>query len=435
MMMAGPYGGGLLDEDMDDAGGPADAAQDATELPEAAPRNGQQQRQHPVAFGNIGERAQRGVAAMHSQLLAIFAECGGATKLRSQDAVKFFMDVERKEDNKQQLKGTCKACGKSVTSTGSSRLVTHMTKCPLVPAPVNKAFQDIMKQSSSKASGKREAEMIAAQDAEVFAKKFAAEQAVLKQTGIKASFHGAEKAWADRCIAEFFYANAIPFSVANTDPGGLYRRMITAIKATPAGYKPPNYQRLGNDLLDTCWDGMWKSINERDPDGALARKYGATYVTDGWDSCDNLSLINSAFISNNNGGIFWRSVDTSGKVKNAEYTAALMIADIYSYGPTKVVLVCTDTCAVMQKAWDIVGYEFPWVSCLPCQPHVISLLLKDIGKTPEVRSPFACLHAHSALHAHSGGPHLPKLLDVSHSRARPHALVCTVYCLFLFRRR
>ena len=113
-------------------------------------------------------------------------------------------------------------------------------------------------------------------------------------------------------------------------------------------------------------------------------------MTDGWDSCDNLSLINSAFITNNDGGLFWRSVDTSGHVKCAEYTASLMIEDIYSFGPTKVVLVITDTCAVMQKAWDIVMFEFPWIACLPCQPHVISLLLKDIGKTAEVRLPSAC---------------------------------------------
>ena len=98
----------------------------------------------------------------------------------------------------------------------------------------------------------------------------------------------------------------------------------------------------------------------------------------------------------NDSGIFWRSVDTSGKVKNADYVAALMIADIYAFGPTKVVLIVTDTCAVMQKAWDIVMYEFPWMSALPCQPHVISLLLKDIGKTPEVSSPLhPCTHAKS----------------------------------------
>ena len=52
--------------------------------------------------------------------------------------------------------------------------------------------------------------------------------------------------------------------------------------------------------------------------------------------------------------------------------------------PLKVVMIVTDTCSTMQKCWQMVADEFPWISILPCQPHVISLLLKDAGKTKEV---------------------------------------------------
>ena len=34
----------------------------------------------------------------------------------------------------------------------------------------------------------------------------------------------------------------------------------------------------------------------------------------------------------------------------------------------------------MRKCWELVQQEFPWISVLPCQPHVASLLLKDVGK-------------------------------------------------------
>lgn len=326
--------------------------------------------------------------ALHTKLMAIHSGIVAQAPMVAKDALQFYERVERKSDNKQQIKGHCLACGKMVTSTASFRLVGHLLKCPLMPSEVIKDFQQIKKLSNDKICGKREAENQAAEEAALWASRRALS---MKQLGIKGSMQGAEAAWADKCIAEFFYANAIPFGAACTESSGLYRRMISAIKATPAGYKPPNYNKLGGELLDSCYDGMWKSIKDRDPDGALMYKYGSTYVTDGWDSCDNLSLINSAFITKNDGGIFWRSVDTSGKIKCAEYTAALMIQDIYAYGPTKVVLVVTDTCSVMQKAWDIVMFEFPWISVLPCQPHVISLLLKDIGKTAEVRSmPSAC---------------------------------------------
>jgi hypothetical protein len=125
---------------------------------------------------------------------------------------------------------------------------------------------------------------------------------------------------------------------------------------------------------------MWAKLKERDPDGVNKFKYGSCYVSDWWDSCDNLPLINSGFITANDGGMFWRSVDTSGKTKSAEYCALLMIHDIYEFGPSDVVLVITDTCATMVKAWALVQEEFPWISILPCQPHVISLLMK--GKLP-----------------------------------------------------
>lgn len=52
----------------------------------------------------------------------------------------------------------------------------------------------------------------------------------------------------------------------------------------------------------------------------------------------------------------------------------------YAFGPLKVMVVMSDTCTVMQNCLEIDEDEFPWISCIPCQPHVIPLLLKDIGK-------------------------------------------------------
>lgn len=120
--------------------------------------------------------------------------------------------------------------------------------------------------------------------------------------------------------------------------------------------------------------------------GSLSQKFGVTYTSDGWDSCDKLPLINSAYILANDGGVFVRSVDTSGHTKSADYCASLMICDIYDIGCTKVVFVVTDTCATMKKCWDILEDEFPWISCGPCQTHCPSLLLTDISKLEEPAS-------------------------------------------------
>ena len=98
---------------------------------------------------------------------------------------------------------------------------------------------------------------------------------------------------------------------------------------------------------------MEANIKKRDKAGNISERFGCTYVSDGWENTNGLSLINSAYIMANDGGIYHRSVDTSGMSKTAEYTANLMIEDIYDIGPMKVVCVCTDTCATMKKAWAI----------------------------------------------------------------------------------
>eukprot|EP00966_Prymnesium_polylepis_P304036 7024283-Prymnesium_polylepis.1 len=126
--------------------------------------------------------------------------------------------------------------------------------------------------------------------------------------------------------------------------------MVAAVQAAPAGYKPPDSRALGGPLIDVCHSQMRAEVAKRDEGGVISNKFGCTYTSDGWDSCDHLPLINSAIITANDGGVYVRSVDTSGQTKSAEYVASLMIVDIYEIGCTKVVVVVTDACATMQKA-------------------------------------------------------------------------------------
>lgn len=206
----------------------------------------------------------------------------------------------------------------------------------------------------------------------------------LKQMNIKQGLGTAEVSIADKAVAKFFYANGLAFSAADTSIGSYYREMVAAIQAAPTGYIPPNEHKLASTLLDSCHEDLQQNINGRDADGVMASKFGVTYTQDGWESIDHLPLINSAYITANDGGVYHRSVDTSGKTKSAEYIASLMIDDIYDIGCTNVVMVVTDTCSTMKKAWSFVLDEFPWMSVIPYVPHVVSLLMKDTGKIEAV---------------------------------------------------
>lgn len=241
-------------------------------------------------------------------------------------------------------------CEKTFASSGAARLVDHLLSCSMCPKAVRTAFQNIRAKTTEKRVAKRDTTALAEEEQLLALHEQAVEQNKLKQQSIRAGFKTVEAVAADQAIAQFFYANAIPFSAASEEEGSLFRKMVAAIQKAPAAYVAPSPKKIAGELLDKSYADMWQQLKLRDPTGKLRDKFGSCYVSDGWDSCDSLPLINSAFITANDGGMYWRSVDTSGKTKSAEYCAMLMVQDIYAYGPTHVVLVITDTCNTMAKA-------------------------------------------------------------------------------------
>lgn len=319
--------------------------------------------------------------AIDDETAAIIERVGDIQKPKQ--AMDFFTCKTYNKEGGQQLTGKCVFCVASVTSSGAQRLVEHLTeKCLLVPKEVKLGFRRLKENKEVRKAGKRALEATIMHERSIAVKR---EQAEFVQLGLRDSLGNAKTNVADAAIAKFFYANALSFAAASSEANSYYKEMVAAIQAAPANYTPPNAAKIAGTLLDACYNTMKKDLNGRDPDGTLKSKFGATYISDGWDSVDHLPLVNSAFICANDGGQYWRSVDTSGQTKSADYLASLMIADIYDFGCLNVVMVVTDTCSTMKKVWEIVEDEFPWISILPCQPHVISLLMKDVASLPEVK--------------------------------------------------
>lgn len=154
----------------------------------------------------------------------------------------------------------------------------------------------------------------------------------------------ASKHVADRAIANFFYANGLPFGNANCEVDSCYKQMVQAIIEAGPSYVPPSAHAIGGRLIADCHGQLLCSLKARDPIGSNAARFCETYVSDGWEDVHRCPLVNSAYITANDGGTYLRSVDTTGKTKDAKYLAALMIEDIYAIGATNVIAVCTDTC-------------------------------------------------------------------------------------------
>ena len=281
-----------------------------------------------VTLASENERQRLDAAATREKMLSTLQML--PTIIKAKNAHSFFKVTESK-DRSQQVRVTCLACDISFASTGSSRLTKHILQCVLMPSEVKAPFKALSEKTASNQVEKRARDNLCAEEAQIAAAAHAAKQARLVQQKVRAGFKTLEVAEADAAIANFFYANGLAFSAAATEQDSYYRAMIKKIQAAPQGYIPPNRKKIAGPLLDDCYDDMWKKIDARDPGGLRALQYGSCYISDGWDSCDNLPLINSAFITANDGGVYWRSVDTSGNLKNAEYCAALMIADIYAF--------------------------------------------------------------------------------------------------------
>lgn len=342
---------------------------------------------HQLRLGDDETAAQKR-AALVEETAAILMRLPGGDISKPKQVESFFLNIKSKSVGGQQLSANCMYCKKLVQSTGAVRLVDHLAfHCVLCPDTVKKSCNNLRAKTTSKRKERDETEALNREESEqILRLEKAKKAAALKQLGIKASFKSAETLAADMAIAKFFYGNAISFAAADSKSDSLYKDMIRAVKGTASGYTPPNFNAIAGPLLDACYSQMLNDMQARDPDGVLADRFGVSYTQDGWDSVDHLPLINSAYITANDGGAYLRSVDTSGVTKNAEYIAGLMITDIYTIGPTKVIMVVTDTCSTMKKAWDYVMDEFPWLSCIHCQAHVASLLTKDVAKATEVIS-------------------------------------------------
>ena len=339
----------------------------------------------PIVQGMLGDEdeAHARRAAVLGEARSILAHLPEDKISKPKHTLEFLKNIAYKHVGGQQLSGDCMFCMQRITSTGASKVVIHFTTCALCPGMIRDACIMLQGGTHAKRKLKVEHEAIVRVESEAQLHATKVQKHQLRQQGIKAGFQTAEVSVADEAIAKFFYANALSFGAADTSTDSYYREMVRAIQQAPSSYVPPNKRKIATRLLQSTYDATCKDIKNRDPYGLIARKYGRAYCSDGWDSCDNLPLINSAAITANDGGQYLRSVDTSGRTKSAEYCAALMIEDIYEHGCTSFVITITDTCAVMKKSWKIVEDEFPWITAAPCQTHCPSLLVGDIAKLAE----------------------------------------------------
>ncbi|XP_059078050.1 uncharacterized protein LOC131876626 [Cryptomeria japonica] len=147
----------------------------------------------------------------------------------------------------------------------------------------------------------------------------------------------------DAAIGRFFYANGISFNVARSP---FYEEMVRAINNAPAGYKPPEYEKLRTTLVDKEKSRLEEQTA---PLKRVWAQEGCSIVMDGWTDARNRPLLN-IMVTCSKGPYFLKAIDCSGQEKNVEFLHSQLCDSIEEVGASHVVQVVTDVAPVCKAA-------------------------------------------------------------------------------------
>ena len=83
--------------------------------------------------------------------------------------------------------------------------------------------------------------------------------------------------------------------------------------------------------------------------------------------------------------MFLKSIDASGKTKNAEYLCEVMDEVLKEVGEENVVQIVIDNAANYVVAGKLLMERHRHLFWIPCVAHCLDLMLEDLGKIPWIK--------------------------------------------------
>lgn len=150
------------------------------------------------------------------------------------------------------------------------------------------------------------------------------------------SFHATALEEAQLALAQAIFFTGASLSMVTRDA---WKTSWKKIGEYGAGFTPPTYHHMRNQLLDKC------HLNIKDEVQRLiiseTVQSGCTIVSDGWSNVQRSPLINVKVVSPR-GECFVKAVDSSGKIKSGLYIANIISETIEQVGVKNVVQVIMD---------------------------------------------------------------------------------------------
>ncbi|CAI5948514.1 unnamed protein product [Closterium sp. NIES-65] len=151
---------------------------------------------------------------------------------------------------------------------------------------------------------------------------------------------------------------------------------LNLVKRVGVDYVPPKRKYIGGAGLLSCRNGI-----EQDLVGIKAswKRTGMTVSSDMMTDRNGRPQAN-VLIVNDSSAVFTDCIDCNMERKTGSYVARILRPVVEEVGPENVVAFCMDggsnyAVAVKQLIW-----EWPHIQDVPCAPHVLDLLMEDVGK-------------------------------------------------------
>ena len=258
----------------------------------------------------------------------------------------------------------CKSC-KLVFSGNALRIRSHYIKCTATPEDIRdwargaakrhkeiKKHKDIAKNLDSKLQGDDDCATQLRIDEGLLGKKKTSRSLV------------------DEKFAAWIYNTMQSFDVAGHD---LKELISYIIKYAPKDYVPPTVDRIRGELLDAAYERTRETANALF--GDLENKTALTIMSGGKTNNGKVPIVNYIAMSPG-GNHFLGADDMSRAEKDCASMAKYLHEKCVGTGHERSFYLCVLDGA-LRSAFPHLERKMPWITCIWCSCHIISLFFKD----------------------------------------------------------
>jgi len=180
----------------------------------------------------------------------------------------------------------------------------------------------------------------------------------------------AQKDALDLQIARFVYSSNSAFRVVE-DPQFI---KIFDIARPGSDYKPPNKDKVGNDLLDKVYTEEFEKCT------AGFESTTVCLSLDGWSNVCNDPIVCTSITTESGKIMLLDTIDTSAHAHTAEYLLSIAessILKVQNQFKAKVGSVVTDNAANVAKMRRDLSVNYPNILTYGCSSHLLNLLIQD----------------------------------------------------------